>query len=76
MATKMHDRAFFRNAILDTIVPDISNAKLPDALDNALEAGIEEDGSLISIKQREHLFFGQQNLSFLGIIISYSFADV
>ena len=58
MPTSQLDRAFFRNAILDTIVPEISKARLPEILDDTVEAGKENDLSLVSIKQRNHLFFG------------------
>lgn len=59
MADSQLDREFFRNAVLHTIVPEVSNAKLPDALDDTIEGRIDEDESLIPIKQRTHLFFGK-----------------
>ncbi len=59
MANPQPDRAFFRKAILDTIVPETSQARLPEALDDTVEAGAQDDGSLIPIKQRDRLFFGK-----------------
>lgn len=76
MGTLKPDRAFFRNAILDTIVPEASNATLPEVLDDDIEAATEDDLSLLSIKQRDRLFFGMRRLSPQGIIISYSFPDL
>ena len=50
--------ARFRNASLDTIVPEASNAKLPQALEDIIEVDTDEDTSLLPIKQRNRLFFG------------------
>ena len=75
MAKLQSDRAFFREAILDTVVPETSDATLPEALGDTPEEVTEDDLSLISIRQRTRLFFGMQTPSLLGTIISYSFTD-
>lgn len=75
MANLQPDRAFFRNAILDTIVPEASNARLPEALEERVETDAEDASSLIPITQRTHLFFGKQLPLVWRIIISYSFPD-
>jgi hypothetical protein len=77
MATVKPDRAFLQHAILDTIVPEASNATLPDVLnDDDIEEEADDDLSLLSIRQRDRLFFGQWTLLLQGIIISYSFLDI
>lgn len=76
MTSAQPSRAFFRNAILDTVVPEASNSKLPEALDEASETGTDDDTSLLSIRQRDRLFFGKYSLTMLRTIVSYSFADV
>lgn len=58
MANPNPDRAFFRNLILDTVIPEGSQARLPEALEDRVEAETEDESSLISIKQRDRLFFG------------------
>ena len=75
MSRSKFDRTFFRNAILDTIVPEASDARLPEVLDDADDATAEDELSLISIKQRRRLFFGTHHLSLWRITISYSFTD-
>jgi hypothetical protein len=75
MARLQPDRAFLSKAILDTIVPEASDARLPEALNDTIEDGTEDETSLISIRQRRKLFFGTQIRSLWGIIISYSFTD-
>lgn len=59
MANVQPERAFFHNAVLDTIVPESSKAALPEALNEIAEAWAEDDPSAIPIKQRDHLFFGK-----------------
>jgi hypothetical protein len=58
MTDSQPDRAFFRKAVLDTIVPETSNPRLPEILDDTIEE-TEDDISLLSIKQRGRLFFGK-----------------
>ncbi len=70
------DRAFFRDAILDTIVPEASRPSLPEILEDGPEAATEDEPSLIPIKQRNHLYFGSWNPSPWRTIVSYSFTDV
>lgn len=63
-------KSLFQNAVLDTIVPEATEAKLPQALEDtteedASEADSAESASLIPIKQRTRLFFGTLDLSVL-----------
>jgi hypothetical protein len=58
MANSQSDRGFFRKAILATIVPEVSSPQLPEILDDTIEE-LEDDVSLLSIKQRGCLFFGK-----------------
>ena len=62
-------KALFQNAVLDTVVPEATEAKLPEALEDTTEDASEADSaestSLISIKQRTRLFFGTLNLLIL-----------
>lgn len=58
MAALQPVRAFFRDAVLDTIVPEVSQPSLPEVLENTSEAATEDESSLIPIKQRGHLYFG------------------
>ena len=76
MAVLQPDQAFFRDAILDTIVPEASRPGLPEVLEDSLEAVTEDEPSLIPVKQRDHLYFGMRNLSLWRTIVSYSFTDV
>lgn len=70
------DRAFFRDAILDTIVPETSRPSLPEILEDDPETATEDEPSLIPIKQRNHLYFGMRHPLLQRTIVSYSFTDV
>jgi len=69
MATVKPDRAFLQHAILGTIVPEASKATLPDALNDDGddgdddEVGADDEPPLLTIRQRERLFFGRWTLS-------------
>lgn len=63
MSRSKPDLAFFRNAILDTVVPEASDARLPEVLDDTDDVAAEDECSLISIKQRRRLFFGTHHTS-------------
>jgi hypothetical protein len=75
MTDMQPDWAFFHNAVLDTIVPKASNASLPEALEDVVEEETDEVPSLLSVRQRDRLFFGEQVWNPTGAIISYSFTD-
>ncbi|KAF7503944.1 hypothetical protein GJ744_002969 [Endocarpon pusillum] len=60
MAALQPVRAFFRDAMLDTIVPEVSQPSLPEVLENTSEAATEDESSLIPIKQRDHLYFDER----------------
>ncbi|ERF76131.1 hypothetical protein EPUS_01465 [Endocarpon pusillum Z07020] len=60
MAALQRVRAFFRDAMLDTIVPEVSQPILPEVLESTSEAATEDESSLIPIKQRRHLYFDER----------------
>jgi hypothetical protein len=82
MATVKPDRALLQHATLGTIVPEASEATLPDALNDDGddgdddEVGADDEPPLLTIRQRERLFFGELTSSLWETIISYLFLDV
>lgn len=61
MANRQLEQTFFRDLVLETIVPESSTARLPEALESTRPEpeSDEDDGSFLSIRQRDRLFFGE-----------------
>ena len=58
MTAPKSESALFKEALLDTIIPDDTTASITDLLNTSGEHEELDDTSLLQIKQRKLLFYG------------------